>query len=207
MEKLMTWLRRNIVGRGSPLTELWRAYLSALVTLGLGGCAAVPAPAIREAALYTSLTGFFMFFTGFIAIQFKASAEAYSSQGVKTEFRRLRTWVGRNAQEAFFLALLLVLTFLFCSTSLAGDVRIPGTDESAKLKAAGTLLMLVDTALFVWLARVLAGICIFTAGWLIKEQKLGPAIVCILGALLIGTSPMWVQNIFEISGGGGVFGN
>lgn len=115
-----------------------------------------------------------------------------------------REWLEKNRQDAFFYGLVFGLLLFYCTTGLA-QVRIPGSDESAKLKAAGTLLMLMDTALFVWLARIFAGLCVLSAGWLIKEQKFGPAVVCVLGALVIGTSPMWVQNIFEIGGGGGVF--
>ena len=118
--------------------------------------------------------------------------------------KRLKKFVESYRTEICVLYLVVVFLILF-SLQAHADVRIPGTDESQKLKAAGTLLMLVDTALFVWMARILAGLCILSAGWLIKEQKLGPAIVCVLGGLLIGTSPMWVANIFEISGGGGVF--
>jgi hypothetical protein len=115
-----------------------------------------------------------------------------------------REWLEENRQDVFFYGLVFGLLLLYCTTGFA-QVRIPGSDESAKLKAAGTLLMLMDTALFVWLARIFAGLCVLSAGWLIKEQKFGPAVVCVLGALVIGTSPMWVQNIFEIGGGGGVF--
>lgn len=113
-------------------------------------------------------------------------------------------WLRSNGQDVVFFLVVLGLLLLFSTQSWA-QVRIPGSDESAKLKAAGTLLMLIDTALFVWLARIFAGLCVLSAGWLIKEQKFGPAVVCVLGALIIGTSPMWVQNIFEIGGGGGVF--
>lgn len=113
-------------------------------------------------------------------------------------------WLRANGQELFFFFVILGVLLLFSTQGFA-QVRIPGSDESAKLKAAGTLLMLVDTALFVWLARIFAGLCVLSAGWLIKEQKFGPAVVCVLGALIIGTSPLWVQNIFEIGGGGGVF--
>lgn len=116
----------------------------------------------------------------------------------------IRTWLQEHRQDIVFYALVFTLLGLYCATGFA-QVRIPGSDESAKLKAAGTLLMLMDTALFVWLARIFAGLCVLSAGWLIKEQKFGPAVVCVLGALVIGTSPMWVQNIFEIGGGGGVF--
>ncbi len=98
-----------------------------------------------------------------------------------------------------------MLPILIIVAETHAQVRIPGQDQSQKLQSAGTLLRLVDTALFVWLARIFAGLCILSSGWLIKEQKFGPAVVCVLGALIIGSSPAWVVNIFEIGGGGGVF--
>lgn len=111
----------------------------------------------------------------------------------------------RKYQDAFYFVGAFLLPWVIVYSKASAQVRIPGTDQSAKLKTAGTLLMLIDTALFVWLARIFAGLCILSAGWLIKEQKFGPAVICVLGALIIGTSPAWVLNIFEISGGGGVF--
>lgn len=92
---------------------------------------------------------------------------------------------------------------------LAPDVmaqaRIPGADQSDKLEAAGTLLRLVDTGLFKWGARIFAGICIFSSAWSLKEQRFGVAVICIIGAIIFGTAPTWVKNIFDIGGGGGIF--
>ena len=115
----------------------------------------------------------------------------------------IEAWGATN--ELFFAAGVIVMPWVLFINEVQAQVRIPGTDQSAKLQTAGTLLMLVDTALFVWLAKIFAGLCILSSGWLIKEQKFGPAVICVVGALIIGTSPAWVLNIFEISGGGGVF--
>ncbi len=117
--------------------------------------------------------------------------------------RIINLW--ERSKEAFFVLCVILLPWVIFISEVQAQVKIPGTDQSAKLKTAGTLLMLVDTALFVWLARIFAGLCVLSAGWLIKEQKFGPAVICVVGALIIGTSPAWVLNIFEISGGGGVF--
>lgn len=85
---------------------------------------------------------------------------------------------------------------------------LPGGDEAVgKLKAASSLLGIVDTALFKWGARIFAGLCIMSAGWALKEQRFGVAIVCVIGAILVGTAPSWVKNIFDISGGDSVFGS
>ncbi|NRA46115.1 MAG: hypothetical protein HRU09_14275 [Oligoflexales bacterium] len=53
-----------------------------------------------------------------------------------------------------------------------------------------------------------SGLSVLAAGWNLKEQRFGMAIVCIFGAVVMGTVPMWIKGIFEIqaSGGGSVFG-
>jgi hypothetical protein len=88
-----------------------------------------------------------------------------------------------------------------------GGTKIPGADVSNQLVAAGTLLRIIDTGLFKWGARIFAGICIMSSGWALKEQRFGIAIICVIGAIIFGTAPTWVQNIFDIGGGGGVFGS
>ena len=99
--------------------------------------------------------------------------------------------------------ILMAIYFIFLG-ELSAQVNLPGTDPSTQLDSAGSLLKLVDTALFTWGARLLAGLCILSAGWSLKEQRFGIAFLCILAAVVIGTAPMWVTNIFSI-GGGGIF--
>ena len=74
-----------------------------------------------------------------------------------------------------------------------------------KLEAAGTLLRIIDSVLFSWGARIFAGLCVMSAGWNLKEQRMGIAILCIVAAIVLGTAPTWVKNIFDIGGGGGIF--
>lgn len=105
----------------------------------------------------------------------------------------------------FFLLCLLGILFLTHSTAFAGGVKIPGTDASDKLEAAGTLLRIVDSMLFSWGARIFAGLCVMSAGWNLKEQRFGIAVLCIVAAIVLGTAPTWVRNIFDIGGGGGLF--
>jgi len=108
-----------------------------------------------------------------------------------------------------WLVLLIVVVLIslgaFFGSDILAGARLPGTDESSKLKAAGTLLRLLDTAIFTWGARLMAGVCILSAGLSFKEQNYPVAVVCVMGAIVIGTAPHWVANIFEI-GGGSVFG-
>lgn len=170
-------------------------------------------PAIASASQFNGVSQFALLSTGvsfflmallFLGVVISAGITDSLAPALSLKTPRMSRWLKENGQEILFYVLIFAVMLAFCSESF-GQVRIPGSDESAKLKAAGTLLMLMDTALFVWLARIFAGLCVLSAGWLIKEQKFGPAVVCVLGALVIGTSPMWVQNIFEIGGGGGVF--
>lgn len=86
------------------------------------------------------------------------------------------------------------------------QTRLPGADASDKLEAAGTLLRLIDTGLFSWGSRIFAGICIMSAAWALKEQRFGIAIICVVGAVIFGTAPTWVKNIFSIGGNSSVFG-
>ena len=109
---------------------------------------------------------------------------------------------GPKHQNFWFLILLLLLTMV--SVAYAGP-RIPGADAADQLEAAGTVLRIVDTALFKWGARLFSGISILSAGYNLKEQRFGVAIICIIAAIILGTAPVWVENIFSIGGGDGIF--
>ena len=117
---------------------------------------------------------------------------------------------GDDDGELMFAIVVVCLVSLFLYLALgevafADSAKIPGTDASGQLEAAGTLLRIIDTGLFKWGARIFAGICIMSAAWSLKEQRFGIAIICVIGAIIFGTAPTWVKNIFEIGGGGGVF--
>lgn len=105
--------------------------------------------------------------------------------------------------STFIFICLLIGTLLYADAY--GQVRLPGQDQSDKLEAAGTILRFVDTALFKWGARIFAGISILAGGWALKEQRFPVAVVCVISALVIGTCPMWVSNIFDIGGGNTLF--
>ncbi len=123
-----------------------------------------------------------------------------------------RPWHARRDDSTvhlliFFVILIGLMAFCwFFGTEAFSQAQIPGTDASDKLEAAGTVLRLVDTALFKWGARIMAGVCIMSAGWSLKEQRFGIAVISIIGAMIFGTAPSWVRNIFSISGSDSVFG-
>ena len=109
------------------------------------------------------------------------------------------------ANVAIWLLLALV-AFLILHPNLSHAAgTLPGEDASSKLEAAGTLLRLIDTGLFQWGARIFAGICVMSAGWALKEQRYGISVICVVGAIVFGTVPKWVKNIFEVGGNQGVF--
>ena len=112
-----------------------------------------------------------------------------------------------NWHEKWFLILLCAIAILFLTNAqvFAATVRIPGEDASDKLEAAGTLLRIVDSVIFSWGARIFAGLCVMSAGWNLKEQRFGIAVLCVVSAIVLGTAPTWVRNIFDIGGGGGLF--
>lgn len=96
------------------------------------------------------------------------------------------------------LAFVLVAIVMASPQALAAGVHLPGEDASEKLEAAGTLLKLIDTGIFKWGAKVFAGILVMSGGWALKEQRFGIAAICVAGAVVIGTTPKWVKNIFEV---------
>lgn len=116
--------------------------------------------------------------------------------------RDVKFWIMTMIAVALAAALYLVF-----GAECFAQASLPGSDASDKLEAAGTLLRLLDTALFKWGARIFAGICIMSAAWSLKEQRFGIAIICIVGALIFGTAPTWVKNIFSIGAGDSIFGN
>lgn len=111
----------------------------------------------------------------------------------------------RKYDEWFFLLVMTVLVLCLSHTNAFAGAKIPGADASDKLEAAGTLLRIVDSVLFSWGARIFAGLSVMSAGWHLKEQRFGIAVLCVVAALVLGTAPTWVKNIFDIGGGGGVF--
>ena len=111
---------------------------------------------------------------------------------------------------ALFIIQFLVIVVLVCLTSgvttaYADTVRLPGEDISSQMEGAGTLLRFVDTAIFSWVARLLCGLCVGGAAWSLKEARFGGAVIAIVSAILFGTAPTWVKNIFSITGANSVF--
>lgn len=102
----------------------------------------------------------------------------------------------------FLGVLALIVTFGFDAFS---QVSLPGSDESSRLEAAGTLLRIIDTGLFKWGTRIFAGLSIVSAGWALKEQRFGVAIMCVISAILLGSAPNWVKNVFDIGNSDSIF--
>lgn len=122
---------------------------------------------------------------------------------------RVFRFIEKHAKWLFtiqLIALVIILVLIINLTpAWAGSVRLPGEDISAQMEGAGTLLRFVDTAIFGWVARLLCGLCVGGAAWSLKEARFGSAVIAIISALLFGTAPTWVKNIFSISGASSVF--
>ena len=103
------------------------------------------------------------------------------------------------------VAIIALYLAVHVEPSFAGVTRLPGDDASDKLEAAGTMLKILDTALFKWGARIFAGVCIMSSAWALKEQRFGIAIICVIGAIIFGTAPKWVKNIFDIGDNQSIF--
>lgn len=102
----------------------------------------------------------------------------------------------------WIILLSLIAICCFGPDAFAASIpRLPGTDQSDKLQAAGTLLRIIDSVLFSWGARIFAGLLILNAGVCLKNQAFGLAFISIIGAIMVGTAPMWVKNIFDMGGG------
>ena len=121
-----------------------------------------------------------------------------STSGAKGDGPRFLVWI-------LVTIGLIAIALSFLTPEVFAQAQLPGSDASDKLEAAGTLLRLLDTGIFTWGARLMAGVCILSSGLAFKEQNYAVAVVCVMGAIVIGTAPHWVANIFEI-GGGSVFG-
>ncbi len=109
-----------------------------------------------------------------------------------------------NRYTIYSLVWIVFVILMIASTAFAG-FTIPGKGGIEDFEAAGTLLHIVDSFIFTVGARLLAGIAILAAGWNLKEQRFAMALICIFAAIMIGTVPMWVKNIFNLSQNGSIF--
>lgn len=126
---------------------------------------------------------------------------------VKERMKELHNEVGRGGPNPkipiwpLLLIIAILLTWFYGADAFAAIPRLPGSDQSDKLQAAGTLLRIIDSALFSWGARIFAGLLILNAGVSLKNQAFGLAFISVIGAIIVGTAPLWVKNIFDMGGG------
>ena len=120
---------------------------------------------------------------------------------------------GRNSMARWLLVyfgICLLMMAIDATVAIgAGGSTLPSANNQFdKFTAAGTLMNLVDSFLFSLGARFLAGIALLGAAWNLKEQRFSMAIICIFAAIMLGTIPLWVRNIFSLDiGGGSIFTN
>lgn len=124
-----------------------------------------------------------------------------SRAGLPRNADHFRPYYG--ALVLFFLLLLVLMAQ--AHPVFAGTTTLPGDDASSQMESAGTLLKFIDTGVFKWGARLFAGLCIFGSAWNLKEGRYGSAFISVLAAVLFGTAPSWVKNIFAVGGSDSVF--
>jgi len=131
---------------------------------------------------------------------------------IPNQFNQFVLWPRSPKSPRDWLTILLGIVtvvglalFAFHSAPSFAGTTLPGEDASSKLEAAGTLLKVLDTGLFKWGARIFAGICIMSSAWALKEQRFGIAVICVVGAIVFGTAPKWVKNIFDIGDNQSIF--
>ena len=108
---------------------------------------------------------------------------------------------GPSWRATITFLIIMGLAIFISDMAMAGPPRLPGTDETDQLEAAGSLLRIIDSFLFKFGARLMAGLAVLAGGWSVKDMAFGRAVLCFVAAIVIGTAPMWVENIFEMGGG------
>lgn len=115
--------------------------------------------------------------------------------------------IGGVTLKQWVLCFIFSLVVFVSIPSFAVKIMTVPPNSIQKFTAVNSLLGIIDSALFTVGARVLAAICILGAGWNLKEQRFAMAGICIFAAIMIATTPMWVNNIFAMKGtGGSIFG-
>lgn len=109
--------------------------------------------------------------------------------------------LSKRGCPTWLLLIFFVVGAVFSTIAFA--TNLPATKGIESLTAATTLINMVDSLLFKFGARILAGMSILAAGWNLKEQRFAMAIICIFAAIILGTVPMWVKNILAMEGAGG----
>ena len=108
-----------------------------------------------------------------------------------------------DAKQISFAA--FILSLLFSVISLEGFAQIvtlpSGTGDVDNLDAAFSLIAITDSLIFKYGARILAGVAILSGAIALKNSNFGQAGLMIAAAIVIATSPTWVENLFKIGGG------
>ena len=105
-------------------------------------------------------------------------------------------------KEKFFFLLPLILI----SASALARISIPGTDESGDLETLGIMAKTFDTVIFTWGAKIAAAVVFLLAGWAIKENRLGMALMCLCAGFLILFAPKLATEIQTMAGVNSLFG-
>jgi hypothetical protein len=106
-----------------------------------------------------------------------------------------------NLKKASFL-----IPFALCAIPALAKITIPGTNEADQLETLGTMAKTFDVIIFTWGAKIAAAVVFLLAGWAIKENRLGVALLCLCAGFLILFAPKLATEIQTLAGMTSLFG-
>lgn len=99
-----------------------------------------------------------------------------------------------------------LIPLMLITASAFARITIPGTNEADQLETLGTMAKTFDVVIFTWGAKIAAAVVFLLAGWAIKENRLGMALLCLCAGFLILFAPKLATEIQAIAGMNSLFG-
>ena len=102
-----------------------------------------------------------------------------------------------------------IIAFISCmiiTITTFAKINIPGTNEADQLETLGTMAKTFDVVIFTWGAKIAAAIVFLLAGWAIKENRLGVALLCLCAGFLMLFAPKLATEIQSLAGITSLFG-
>lgn len=106
-----------------------------------------------------------------------------------------------NLRKVSFL-----IPFILIAIPVFARITIPGTNEADQLETLGTMAKTFDVVIFTWGAKLAAAVVFLLAGWAIKENRLGVALLCLCAGFLILFAPKLATEIQSLAGMTSLFG-
>lgn len=95
---------------------------------------------------------------------------------------------------------ILITSVFLLSNAAFALISIPGTNEADSLETIGTMAKTMDVVIFTWGAKIGSAIIFLLAGWAVKENRLGMALLCIISGFLMLFAPKLATEIQAMAG-------